>query len=187
MAARRLNPEIILDASSLIVLARLRALPALHQTYGVGGLTPTVYEEVVTRGKAKGFPDAIRVEAEVERRTLQVVTLTAREKRWASTLASQVRGLSQADCETLACAKERDLPLLMEERRGRNVARARNIAYVTIQVFPLYGLIRGSLSVKQCDGLLTRIGRAMNTDLAVVEALRTAAREIGRTRGKEKS
>lgn len=184
MAPRQLTPTIIIDASSLIVLARLRALPALHQTYGEGGLTPSVYEEVVTRGKAKGFPDATRVEAAVERRTLQVVTLTSGEKRWASTLATQERGLSQADCETLACAKERGLPLLMEERRGRNVARARNIAYVTIQVFPLYGLIRACLSVKQCDGLLSRIGRAMNTDLAVVEALRIAAREIGRTRGK---
>jgi len=73
----------------------------------------------------------------------------------------------------------------MEERRGRNVARAYAIPYVTIQVFPLYGFINGSLTAEQCDDLLVKIGQAMHTDLAVLEALRTAAREIKRVRGKE--
>lgn len=149
------------------------------------GLTSSVYAEVVTKGKEKGIPDARTVETAITQEWLQVLALTAGEKRSAHTLAARFRGLSQADCETLACTRARSLTLLMEERRGRNVARAYAIPYVTIQVFPLYGFINGSLTAEQCDDLLVKIGQAMHTDLAVLEALRTAAREIKRVRGKE--
>jgi len=46
-------------------------------------------------------------------------------------------------------------------------------------------LIYGKLSAEQCDALLVNIGQAMHTDLAVLEALRAAAREIEQARGKE--
>lgn len=144
-----------------------------------------MYVEVVTKGKEKGISDALTVETAIIQGWLRVLDLTAAEKRFARTLAAKFRGLSQADCETLACTRVRGLTLLMEERRGRNVARAQAIPYITIQVFPLYGFIHGSLTAEQCDDLLVRISQAMQTDLAVLEALRTAAREINRARGKE--
>ncbi len=114
-----------------------------------------------------------------------MIEQTAKGRRLARTLADRVHGLSRADCETLACAKEQGLTLLMEDRRGRNVAKAYAIPYITIQVFPLYGLIYGVLFASQCDELLVEIGQAMHTDLAVLEALRAAAREIERARRKE--
>jgi hypothetical protein len=144
-----------------------------------------VYEEVVTRGKERGVPDAQTVEEAIARGRLGVLDLTTAERRFARTLATASRSLSRADCETLACARARGLTLLMEDRRGRNVARAHAIPYITIQVFPLYGLIQGALSAAQCEEWLMRIGQAMHTDLAVLEALRAAAREIDRTRRKE--
>jgi predicted nucleic acid-binding protein len=180
------NPlRIVIDASSLIVLARLNALTALHETYGVAGLTLSVYEEVVIRGGAKGIPDAQIVEAAVARGELTVFDLSAAEKRYAQSLLKRTLGLSQTDCETLACAHDRGLTLLMEDRRGRNAARANKIPYVTIQVFPLYGFIAGRLTITECDALLIQIGQAMNTDLAVLEALRTAARALMQARRKD--
>ncbi|MGE0826477.1 MAG: hypothetical protein AB7G75_36575 [Candidatus Binatia bacterium] len=113
------------------------------------------------------------------------LTLTTEEQRFASVLMKRTSGVSQTDAETLACARSRQLPSLIEDRRARNVARAEDIPYVTIQVFPLYGIVERTLSAGQCDALLNRIGRAMNADFAVVEALRTAVREIGRSRRKE--
>jgi predicted nucleic acid-binding protein len=148
-------------------------------------MTSSVYNEVVTEGKAKGVSDALRVEKAIVEGRLSVVDLTAGEKKMAQGLGAKLSGLSRPDCETLACAKERDLTLLIEDRRGRNTARAYAIPYITIQVFPLYGLINGKLSAGQCDGLLADIGRTMQTDLAVLEALRAAAREIRQARGKE--
>ncbi len=136
-------------------------------------------------GKEKGFSDAQTVGEAITQGWLGVLDLTTAEKRFARTLATTSRSLSRADCETLACARARELILLIEDRRGRNAARTHAIPYLTIQVFPLYGLIQGTLSAAQCQEWLIRIGQAMHTDLAVLEALRAAAREIGRTRRKE--
>jgi hypothetical protein len=74
------------------------------------------------------------------------------------------------------------LTLVMEEQRGRNVAVAHSIAYVTIQVLPLQGFISGQLSFDECDDLPARIGRAMRTDQAILTVLQTAASEIQRLR-----
>jgi hypothetical protein len=81
--------------------------------------------------------------------------------------------------------RSNDSPTLIEDRRARNVARAENIPYITIQVFPLYGLLERKFSASLCDELLVRLGHAMHTDLAVVEAFRAAAREIDRSRRSE--
>jgi predicted nucleic acid-binding protein len=177
--------RLLIDSSSLIVLARVSALSALHDVYGIIGLIPSVYEEVVTQGQKKGFADAGIVARAVADGWFSQITLTAEEQRLANALVKKTPGISRTDAETLACAQSRKLTLLIEDRRARNVARAEDTPYITIQVFPLYGLLERKLSASQCDDFLVRIGRAMHTDLAVVEAFRAAAREIDHSRKKE--
>ena len=177
--------RLLIDSSSLIVLARVKALPALHDVYGSVGLIPSVYEEVVAQGQQKGFTDAEVVAQAIEAGWFSQLTLTQEDHCFAAALMKKASGISQTDAETLACARSRKLTLLIEDRRARNVARAEHIPYITIQVFPLYGVVERTLSAAQGDDLLARIGRAMNTDLAVVEALRAAVREISRSRRKE--
>jgi len=177
--------RLLIDSSSLIVLARVQALAAVHTVYGSLGLSDSVYTEVVTQGQQQGFADADIVAKAVEDEWFTQLTLTEGEQRFAATLMKKTSGISQTDAETLACARSRKLTLLIEDRRARNVARAEGIPYITIQVFPLYGVVERTLSASQGDAWLTRIGRAMNTDLAVVEALRAAVREIDRSRRKE--
>ncbi len=179
--------RLLIDSSSVIVLARVNALSALHTVYGSVGLIPSVYEEVVIQGQQKGFADATIVAQAVEDGWFSQVMLSEEDKRFAATLMKKTAGISHTDAETLACARSRKLTLLIEDRRARNVARTEDIPYITIQVFPLYGVLERTLSASQGDNLLTRIGRAMNTDLAVVEALRAAVREIDRSRRKESS
>ena len=169
----------------MIVLARLGALPALHDVYGVIGLPPSVYEEVVTQGQKKGFADAGMVEKAIGDEWFLPLTLTTTEQRFTTALLEKTSAISRTDAETLACARGHELTVLIEDRRARHVARAEDIPYLTIQVFPLHGLLERKLSASQCDDLLVRIGRGMHTDLAVVEALRAAAREIDRGRRKE--
>jgi len=176
----------IADASSLIVLARQDALWLLERVFGPVALVPGVAVETVTQGKAKGYADALRIEAAIAAGQLVVISPTAAEKRLATTLGRSAPALSRTDCMTLACAKERNLTLVMEEQRGRNVAIAHDIAYVTIPVLPLQGFIAGQLSFDECDDLLTRIGRAMHTDQAILTVLRTAASEIRRLRSAQK-
>ena len=172
--------RLLIDSSSLIVLARVRALSALPDVYVSIGLIRSVYDEVVTEGQTKGFADTALVAKAVEAGWFSQIILTAEELRVADAFVKKASGISHTDAQTLACARSRKLTLLIEDRRVRNVARAEGISHITIQVFPLYGVVGRSLAAHG-DDLLTRIGRAMNTDLAVVEALRAAVREIDRS------
>lgn len=168
----------IADASSLIVLARQNALWLLERTFGAVGLVPEVEFETVIQGKAKGYADARRIEAAIAAQRLVVISPTSNERQVAIVIKQNAPNLSRADCLTLACAKERALTLVMEEQRGRNIAIAQGIPYVTIQVLPLQGLIAHQLTFAECDDLLLRIGQAMRTDQAILTVLRTAANEI---------
>ncbi len=172
----------IADASSLIVLARQDALWLLERTFGTVALVPDVENETVVQGKAKGYADAWRIEAAIVAGRLVVVPLTTAERRLAATLNKHAPALSRTDCLTLACAKERNWTLIMEEQRGRNMAVAHGITYVIIQVLPLQGLINRQLSFVECDDLLARLGKAMRTDQAILTILRAAAAEIQRLR-----
>lgn len=170
------------DSSSLIVLARLNDLWLLKRYFGSVGLTPSAYDETVVRGKALGYPDAMRIEAAVIDGWLQVVSLSADELTQSNVLRNSVPALSHTDCETLICARERKWVLIMEERRGRRVAERQGIHYMTIQALPLHGFIERKLTFVECDALLTHIGQAMHTDRAIVHVLRVAAQEIERVR-----
>lgn len=172
----------IADASSLIVLARLNALQLLERVFESVALVPGVEVETVLQGKAKGYADADKIAAAIATGQLAVLSPTPAEERKAVSLGQTAPTLSHTDCLTLACAKERGLTLVMEEQRGRNVAVANGVAYVTIQVLPLQGFISKHLAFDECDDLLVRIGKAMHTDEAIVTVLRTAAREIYRLR-----
>lgn len=172
----------IADASSLIVLARQNALWLLQRVYPVVALVPEVETEAVLQGRAKGYVDAERIAAAVASGQLAVVTPTAAERELATQIGRSAPSLSNADRLTLACARARRLTLIMEELRGRRVAAAHGITYVTVQVLPLHGFLGQRLSSVECDDLLVRLGRAMHSDEAVVAVLTAAASEIARLR-----
>jgi len=69
----------IIDASSLIVLAREDALWLLDRIFDIVGLTPDVERETVTQGKAKGYTDATRIEAAIVAGQLTVISPTEHE------------------------------------------------------------------------------------------------------------
>jgi predicted nucleic acid-binding protein len=174
--------EAIADSSSLIVLARLNALWLLERIFERVVIVHEVEEETAIQGKARGYRDAEQIERAIRTGKLVVVAPTSAEKRLATAMTQRLPALSRTDCLTLACAKERRLTLVMEEQRGRTVAVAQDIPYMTIQVLSLHCLIIEKLSFEECIDLLTRIGRAMHTDEAILTVLRAAAEEIQRLR-----
>ncbi len=62
VAAQGETLNAIIDASSLIVLARLDVLWLLQRVYERVGLPASVFAETVLRGKAEGHVDAGRIE-----------------------------------------------------------------------------------------------------------------------------
>lgn len=53
---------IVCDATVLIYLARIGQLSLLDRMFSPVIVPQTVYQEVVDRGKAEGYPDALRIE-----------------------------------------------------------------------------------------------------------------------------
>lgn len=171
----------VLDASSLIIIAKLQEIKTLHQIYGLLGIPPAVFQETVEVGKQRGKDDALVIEAAMQAGLVKVVTLTQAQAHFAGNLhASGALGLGE--CGALAYARDTETRLLIEERKGRAVARAHGITYTILQVFPLEGYIQGKLAYEKCIDLLDRIAVAMNTDLAILNALKAAAEAIQRER-----
>lgn len=171
----------ILDASSLIIVAKLQEIKSLHQTYGLLAIPPAVFQETVEVGKQRGKDDALVVEAAIQAKLVKVVTLTEEQMRFTRHLHTS-GALGLGECEALAYARDTGTRLIIEERKGRALARAHNIAYIILQVFPLEGYIRGKLPYEKCIDLLDRIAVAMNSDLAILNGLKAAAEAIQRER-----
>jgi len=121
------------------------------------------------------------IEAAMQAGLVKVVPLTQEQTRFARDFhASGALGLGE--WEALAYARDTGTCLIIEERKGRALAKAHNITYTILQVLPLEGYIQGKLPYEKCIDLLDRIAVAMNTDLAILDALKAAAEAIQRER-----
>ena len=115
-------PEtVVANAGPLMVLAKLNLLHLLRQLYGQVQLARSVYDEVVTEGMRQGAEDA---------HTLQ---LFLSQEGWRPTEVQDVPNslmsshLDQGERESIALTLGRGSLLLVDEERGRAVARQQGV------------------------------------------------------------
>lgn len=171
----------IIDASTLIIFAKLNELESLPDIYGPIGIPPAVYE-VVVEGTKRGFDDALVVEAAIGRGFLARVTLSPKERELAEQLRASSPAYGLGECEAIACAETRDVLLLIEERKAKTLARVRGVRYSIAQVVPFEGYVAGKIAYERCLRMMERIAVLMNTDIAVLNALRAAVETMERER-----
>ena len=172
----------IIDASTLIIFAKLNELESLHAIYGPVGIPPAVYEEVVVEGKKRGFDDALVVEAAIGRGFLARVVLSSKERELVEQLRASSPAYGLGECEAIACAEMRGVLLLIEERKAKTLARVRGVRYSIAQVVPFEGYVAGKIGYERCLRMMERIAVLMNTDIAVLNALRAAVETMERER-----
>lgn len=172
----------IIDASTLIVLAKLNELEPLHDIYGPIGVPPAVFAEVVVEGKKKGFDDALIAEAAINKGFLVKISLSPEEIELTKSLRASSPAYGQGECEAIACAETRKALLLIEECKAKTLARIRGMRYTIAQVIPLEGYIAGKLTYEHCLKFMERIAIIMGTDMAVLNALKAAVEAIERER-----
>ncbi len=172
-----LTPTVITDASSLIIIAKLEAIDMLYQVYGTIGIPPAVFRETVQVGFERGKSDAFTIDAAIRSGQVVVVKLSSAQVAFAQHFYN-ANMLGWGECESLAYAKATNIQVLIEELKGRSVARSEGIGYTVLQVFPLQGFIQHKISYDSCVSLLDRIAVMMNTDLAILQALQSAAETI---------
>lgn len=112
-----MSATVIANAGPWMALAKLNLLHLLKQLYGQVQIPRSVYEEVVVEGIRRGFEDA---------HTLQRFLL---QENWGPTEVGAMPDdlaatpLDRGERESIALALAQHGLLLMDEERGRNVAR----------------------------------------------------------------
>ena len=139
------------NSGPLIHLARIGMLSLLRQLYGEILITPKVEDEVVHKGKQKGYPDALIVEHAIKEGWIRIVKVTP-PQRFAA-LAAQA-GLHFAEAEIIWLAHSRKITALLDDNPARKFARLLGVK------------VRGSIGV-----IITGAKRQLITKQKALQAL----------------
>jgi Predicted nucleic acid-binding protein, contains PIN domain len=126
----------VFDATPLIYLAKVDRLGLVERLEGRCVIPERVAAEVVETGLDQGYPDARRIDRQIEVDRFDVVSVAASSLR--DRLGENSR-LSDADVDVLACADAHDGVAVMDETYGRDVAATEGIttrgtAYVVLRL-----------------------------------------------------
>jgi len=143
------QPPLVADAGPLIALAKVDGLQLLKGLFGYGVIPTAVHQEV---RPDSGLPGATRIRQALAAGWLQVAPLED------DTLAVELLGLVDAgEAEAIALCRQRQARvLLIDDAKGRKVARRAGL--------PLVG-VAGILLAAKSRGLLSAVGPALE-DLA---------------------
>ncbi len=120
--------KIILDATPLIHLTKAGLLSLLKNLPYTKLVPPGVVSEVVHRGKEGGHPDAALIGQAISDGLLTVKEPADREFIALITTIGENR-IHQADAEALALVRETEGVAVLDDRVGRDVARAHGISF----------------------------------------------------------
>jgi predicted nucleic acid-binding protein len=142
----------VTDSGPMIALAklnRLRLLPAMYDTVVI---PHAVYDEVVTIGLRRGYPDAAIADAFLRRMNWHPITVVDMLPE----LTSDVR-LGRGEREALTLAKTYNALVLMDEDYARTIADQLGLAHIGTLGILTEAFRRGLLSADALDELLASI------------------------------
>ncbi len=173
----------IFDSSALIVIAKLDASEDWRIIYEQLALPPAVEQECIGATAPQGSENAVRIQTALQSGTLTRATLTAAQLKQANEWHARSR-LGMGECQVLAYVHSAaNMIAIIEDKRARSFARAHQIPYTTIQMAPLEGHVRKTMSYPRAAELISQVATAMHTDLAVFDALELALRALATERG----
>jgi predicted nucleic acid-binding protein len=140
------TPKIwVFDSSPLIYLNKVGLEWVLEELEGDKIVPPEVYEQVVTRGKARGDADALLTEQLVEQGVITVVPVESDFKARLSGLRTE---LHEGELDVLALADEKSGTAVLDESIAREVATVFKIE-VHGTLFLLFLMVRGGKMKKE--------------------------------------
>ena len=137
---------VVLDATPLIYLTRVGLVNVLEAVPTRKFTAREVYREVVERGRAKGSADALALARLFQ--TNAITVLDPSDKALLHTFL-KIRGLEEADAETLAIAKERHYRAVLDDLLARKVARTYAIDFVGTPHLLILGMQNRLLTKEQ--------------------------------------
>ena len=170
---------IVVNASPLIALSRIRRLGLLHDLYGEVLIGPLVKAETIDAGKAARALGVEQLDAALERGWLRTVPLTSGERRLRQRLTRRSR-LDKGEAESIALASERGLRLIVDDKEARSVAAAIGVGHLGIASALLEARLRQCLDLSVLETTLRDLSRILWLSPAVVAEILRLAREARR-------
>lgn len=148
---------IVPDASPLIVLSKIDKVELLPRLYGRVLITPRVWEEAVSVGKAIGARDAVLLEKFVQESAFTRIKLKTAEKKLAKELRKS--GTGDGEAEVLAVARSRKALAILDDKDARAAALGLGIDHVGIAGIFYEAFIRELVTYQELLELLEKLGR----------------------------
>ena len=167
---------IVVGASPLIALGKMRRLEILRELYGDVLMGPTVKEEVVDKGKIIGAQGVELIEKALDEGWIQVVRLSARERKTAQRIMKATR-LDAGETESLALAQSRKKMVIVDDREARAMAAAMGLELIGTAGVLLEGFLKGHLTMEQLEDAVRELSRTIWLSPAVVAEILKRARE----------
>lgn len=137
---------LVFNSTPLIYLSKVGLCEIIENLKEKKVTSPLVKEEVVDRGKQKGFPDAIALEKLFDNGVFEVCK--PKDKLFLSRL-SRTRGLHATDAQVLAIAKEHAGLAVIDDEVARKTAKIYKISYVGTPYLLARAVSEGFLSKEQ--------------------------------------
>lgn len=168
---------VVPDSSPLILLAKLERVELLTKLYGKVIMTPGVWEEAITRGKALGARDAAYLEKIALDNQFDRVRLTRREKELVQRLREEA-GIGLGEAEVLATAKHGKGLALLDDKGARAVAVGLGVAHTGTAGLLFEAFLQGFLSYQELIELLQELGKVAWMSPELLAGIIRKAREV---------
>lgn len=132
------------NSSPLIHLARLSKVTCVRRVFPSLLIPVAVRSEAVERGKSEGFDDALILEKLEYEGWLKTVKLSATPSM--KTARELAKELGKGEAEAIALALEKKDRLLMDDLKGRQIARSYGVETTTTLGLLLELLMDGALT-----------------------------------------
>lgn len=165
---------VVVDATVLIYLAKLGELDLLETLFEAVFVPDAVYEEVVERGQAEGYRDALAVAAATDD-DLDVIALSD-DLVQAADRVQETAGLGRGEAATIALARRRGARCLTDDHAARTTAESLDVEVGGTVFVLLEALADGQLTA---DTYVTRIDELSDSGFRMSAALYRRAIEAG--------
>jgi uncharacterized protein len=165
---------VVLDASVLITLAKIRPIHLIKLLYGHGVIGPVVQHEVVDEGKRIGAPGVQFVEQALQEEWLAVER--PKSQRLTERLGRTSR-LHAGEIEAISIAREHKALLIVDDKEARHVADALGITYVGTAGLLLQAYRHKHLTHEEFEDAVADLTRVLWLSPTVVASILRKARE----------
>ena len=164
------------DASPLIALGKIERIELLSELYDQVLITPWVWEEAVSVGKAMGARDAALVEKAARESQLTKIRLSPAETELAEQLKQTGTGAGEA--EVLAVAKRRAALAILDDKAARAAAVGMEIDHVGTAGVLFESFIRRLIDYEQLLELMEKLGNGEWISPELLAGIIRKAREV---------